>query len=253
MSHEVPGNFTSKIILVLYFQILLKKEVVKLFEKNHYYYTKLGFLPQKGKQKRILKKNRNTGFEILAGCEKTNCILKSGWSLLLSSWKCTNEHWVKRRKEQTSSQLICFPALPHTCPHPPCLYKPTHAASSSRFAQLMHYSLLSSSTASGSTRWPRCGMAIPAMLGHHNANNSTCFFSEVWREWNGDCLASVFRLTMPGLSLAVFSLTMPAFLYFPPHCVVRGGVTLRQLVFDCVLRMCPTNVSTLWKRCALHL
>lgn len=77
-----------------------------------------------------------------------------------------------------------------------------YAASSSCCVQLMHNSLFSSYTASGITEWPRYGMAFPAVFGRHNANNSTSFLSEVWREWDGDCplLASLFSLTMPRFS-----------------------------------------------------
>lgn len=164
-------------------------------------------------------------------------------SFLTESAKMDIEWNATKRKSLPSSSvfLLCHtPAhIPRVCVSP-CMQLLRH---------VVHNSLFSSYTASGSTQWPRCGMALPAMLGHHNANNSTRFFF-LRSEGNEMVIACFLRLYLASQCQDCLS---PAFLYFPPCCIIRGGVTLWQLVFYCMLHTCSTDISNLWKRRSLHL
>lgn len=92
-------------------------------------------MPQKGKQKRSLRKNRNTGFKILSCSVTTNCILKSEWSVLLSSLKM-HERTLSEMPQRVNLKAF---VLCHTPAHIPSVCK-------SPCMQLLHHVVYSSCT-----------------------------------------------------------------------------------------------------------
>lgn len=173
---------------------------------------------------------------------------KVGGECFCPLWKYTNEHWNATKSKpfpSLSAFLLCHtPAhIPHVCVSP-CMQLLRHVLYSSCTIPYSPATLPVAPLNDQGVEWLPQQCLVTTM-----PTIAPAFFFFLRPEGNEMMPACFLCLYLASQCQDCLS---PAFLYFPPCCIIRD-VTLRQLVFYCKLHMCSTDISNLWKRHSLHL